>query len=471
VTSPLQTLLDRLRLELAADFSADKPMNTGVAQGTLDVMGGISEDAGSLTLTAPLQCGAAVATQLRDDRQIQVFSFNRYDQHLSFTFRIPLDALIGASVDKLREDLNEPGRKWALPIVAGVFALYSAGSIDGSNPSHRGLNVATFSTVPSNSGAGATAAMNQAMMMARFEGFRFRKSADHTEIAVLAGSRQMDLLAMNHRQSPRIGSFAGGAGSLVRLRCNPHELQPLLKIPDGVRVFGINSNVTSPDRSSRAMRLHIATEMARQMILDAMRQIGKAAGKTLVGDPMSGYLANLDPEDYKRLFRPTLPEFINGKDFLDRFAKDAGDLAIDPNEKYAVQHAADHHILEARRVRRFCEFLEAADSSTDTKRQLQLDSAGHLMYASHLSYSNDAMLGHENCDLLVKLIRDRRQDGILGARITRAGCGGIVAVLAEESERVDEATEEILLAYKQRTGIEASVLKTSASSNQESQIQ
>ena len=37
------------------------------------------------------------------------------------------------------------------------------------------------------------------------------------------------------------------------------------------------------------------------------------------------------------------------------------------------------------------------------------------MYASHFSYTNDAMLGSDECDLLVKLVRDRERAGLYGA--------------------------------------------------------
>ena len=37
---------------------------------------------------------------------------------------------------------------------------------------------------------------------------------------------------------------------------------------------------------------------------EEMRRFGTEAGRELIADPMGGYLANLDPEDYKRFFRP-----------------------------------------------------------------------------------------------------------------------------------------------------------------------
>jgi galactokinase len=74
------------------------------------------------------------------------------------------------------------------------------------------------------------------------------------------------------------------------------------------------------------------------------------------------------------------------------------------------------------------------------------------MYASHLSYTNDAMLGADECDLLVRLVRERESAGFYGARITAAGCGGTVAILAEKVPTVDAAIAEILAIYETQTG-------------------
>jgi len=73
------------------------------------------------------------------------------------------------------------------------------------------------------------------------------------------------------------------------------------------------------------------------------------------------------------------------------------------------------------------------------------------MYASHLSYTNDAMLGADECDLLVKLVRDNEHQGFYGAKITGGGSGGTVAVLCREGPGVDAAIEEILRQYEVQT--------------------
>src|SRR5262249_40663031 len=81
-----------------------------------------------------------------------------------------------------------------------------------------------------------------------------------------------------------------------------------------------------------------------------------------------------------------------------------------------------------------------------------LDMAGHLMYASHLSYTADAMLGAPECDLLVTLVKSHEKSGLYGAKITGGGSGGTVAVLADRSQRADNAIDTILPEDEHATG-------------------
>jgi galactokinase len=189
-------------------------------------------------------------------------------------------------------------------------------------------------------------------------------------------------------------------------------------------------------------------------------------GCATAADPTRGYLANLDQDHYKSLFRPLLPEVIKGNDFLDRFRPLVDHASqVDPNTEYHVQQAADHHVLEARRVRQFVTFLEqASQHEVGTRpRMLALDKAGHLMYASHISYTNDALLGAPECDLLVKLVRDREREGFYGARITSRGCGGTVAVLCNQGPRTDAALAAIMAEYDKQTGKPATLFGVPAS--------
>jgi L-arabinokinase len=121
-------------------------------------------------------------------------------------------------------------------------------------------------------------------------------------------------------------------------------------------------------------------------------------------------------------------------------------------------------VHEAQRVRNFVAFLEAAAGMTPgtAERGVTLDKAGHLMYASHVSYTRDALLGADEADLLVELVRKNERAGLYGAKITGGGQGGTVAVLANEGERADAAIGEICDVYEKKTGRKAEVLQGSS---------
>ncbi len=434
---------------------------------------------------------------------MQVCSLNLLDEQRPFTLRVPLEALARGPVDALRPAFDDPGRKWAAYLVGCLVILHERRLIDLADPRVGGMNLALLSTVPLGSGVSSSAAIEVATMMnlvdhlgiqrrdatatrerdadlgnvndanggaasptsgsdaprsrtalgpAPAVGASSDRSISPLQLAALCQEVENRIVGAPCGIMDQVASCAGKAGSLLRMICQPHELQPPLRLPEGVRVVGINSNVRHHVGGGQYGRTRCAAFMGHRIILDAMRDMGARAGRALVADPTGGYLANLDPDDYKALFRPHVPEHITGRDFLARHGGtiDAA-TTVEPDVGYAVQHATDHHVLEARRVRRFVEFLEEAKLATGAARTAALDRAGHLMYASHLSYTNDAMLGADECDLLEQLVRDRERAGIYGAKITGGGSGGTVAVLADESASADAALADVMAEYERQT--------------------
>lgn len=458
---PVPTLRSRIAAELADAFSPDRPTRFSRAPGRLDVMGGIADYTGSLVCEMPLDRAASVAIQERDDRQVQVFSFNLLDDHKPFTLQMPLDVLLDQSIDALRKDFADPGRKWA-GYLAGCLAILQE-QIGIKHLATKGLNIALYSTVPLGAGISSSAAIEVATMinlaahyglvlppLPQGEGTRL----DPMRLAALCQMVENRVVGAPAGIMDQVTSCAGESGKILRLLCQPHELQQPLPIPHGMRVLGINSNVKHSVGGGMYGRTRCAAFMGHKIILEVMRSMGDAAGKTLARDPMNGYLANLDPDDYKKYFRQYLPDRMSGKDFLARYKSTIDKAtAVDPNTDYHVQHATDHHVLEAMRVRNFAKFFEEVAAESDpAKRGIILDKAGHLMYASHLSYTNDAMLGAPECDLLVDLVKKREKQGLYGAKITGGGSGGTVAILAEIGEKPDRAIAEIMTEYARQTG-------------------
>ena len=309
-------------------------------------MGGIADYTGSGVAEMTLACAAAVAVQDRADRDVQVFSFNLFDEHKPFTLRVPLDALATTPVAALRAGFAEPGRTWAGYLAGCLFVLHEAGLIDLADPGVRGLNLAVLSTVPLGAGVSSSAAIEVATMVNLVGHFGLANRVDGLRVAALCQRVENAVVGAPCGIMDQVTSCVGEAGTLMRMVCQPHEIGPPLPLPAGVRVVGINSCVKHSIGGGRYGMTRCAAFMGHAILLDAMRQLGRAAGRELIADPMRGYLANLDPEDYKSLFRPRLPERIDGRSFLDRYGPTI-DMAT------AVDPAADYLVLNADRPPRF----------------------------------------------------------------------------------------------------------------------
>jgi galactokinase len=451
---PVDRLRERITAELAASFVPGKPVRYSRAPGRLDVMGGIADYTGSLVCEMPLDRSAAVALQSRADRQIQVFSFNLLDEHKPFTLQISLDDLARADLATLRRNFAEPGRGWAGYLVGCFWILHEAKLIDLADPSVSGVNLALYSTVPLGAGVSSSAAIEVATMSNLLDHFGIRSKVDPMRVASMCQQVENRVVGAPCGIMDQASSVAGEQGALMRLLCQPHTLQPVLRFPDGVRAVGINSIVKHSVGGGHYGLTRCAAFMGHAVIIKQMQRMGQEAGKPMISDPMNGYLANLDPSDYKRFFRGALPESITGQQFLDQYGTTIDRATtIDPKQTYHVQDATDHHVLEARRVRDFVSYLGSVNAAAPADRKLTLDKAGHLMYASHTSYTHNAKLGADECDLLVDLVRRNESAGLYGAKITGGGSGGTVAVLCDISQRVDETLQRIMAEYEAKTGL------------------
>jgi galactokinase len=451
---PVPSLLGRIRVDLAGEFSADRLIRISRAPGRLDVMGGIADYTGSLVCEATLQCAAAAALQERDDRNVRVLSLNLHDEDQPFVVQISLDELADRSIGTLQTEFNQPGRRWAGYLAGCLAILHHRKQIDLKNPSQRGMNLALLSTVPLGAGVSSSAAIEVAAMINFMDHLGIRGD-DPMSLAALCQEVENRVVGAPSGIMDQVSSCAGEEGTLLRMVCQPHELRPSLRLPAEIRALGVNSNVRHSVGGGMYGRTRCAAFMGHRIILEKMREMGQAEGATLTSDPMRGYLANLDADDYKKFFRPYLPEELDGRTFLSKFGATFDTATrVEADVIYHVRKATDHHVLEARRVRNFVQYLEQAAMlpAGSPQRHLALDKAGHLMYASHLSYTNDALLGASECDVLVQLVRDREPAGLYGAKITGGGSGGTVAVLADGSTSADDAIAEIMADYEKQTG-------------------
>jgi L-arabinokinase len=251
----------------------------------------------------------------------------------------------------------------------------------------------------------------------------------------------------------------GRRAHLLALLCQPAEIVDHLPLPPGLEVYGIDSGirhaVTGADYGSVRAAAFMGYRIVAAAAGLAVRPAG--AGRVAIDDQIyDGYLANVPPAVWRRRFRDTVPERMDGAAFLARYQGSTDAVtAVDPARSYPVRAATEHPIYEHARVSRFRDILAGGAASAEARGEL-----GELMFASHASYSACG-LGAGGTDRLVELARAAGPvAGVYGAKITGGGSGGTVAVLAAAGRRA--VIDAIANRYQGETGRKATVFSNSS---------
>lgn len=417
-----------------AEGRADAPLTLARAPGRLDVMGGVADYSGSLVAEMSIAEAALIALAPRTDRVLRVWSRNIEAEGLTPQVSLPLD---GFYADGALEDYeavhsrlcHDPQTRWAAYLFGCVYVLLAEGIVS-SFP--HGANLILESRVPLGAGVSSSAAIEVAAMQAINAAYGL--NLDGVTLARLSQMVENKVVGAPCGIMDQMSSALCVPNSLLLILCQPHGVQGTQALPDGVKVYGLNSAVKHSVGGSAYTRARVAAFMGRK-ILDV------------------DYLANFAPkmfsgEGAKQDWSEFVPAAIVGADFLEA-AGETGDTAtqIDPEAVYPVLEATAHAIQENDRVHHFAHLLDA-----ETGDCVNLARAGCLMYQSHAAYTRIG-LGCDETDLLVKLGREAGpQKGIYGAKITGGGSGGTVAFLTYGEQAV-QTVHEIAEAYKQQTGL------------------
>lgn len=410
--------LQRIHSELSASFRPERPVLQIRVPELIEIMGGWHVYTGSTVLWTCGKRATHLVWQPRDDAQVQIFAFDRYDAHLPFTLVVPIEALIRAPIDQLTTYFSDPTTRWACGIVLTIRAAIENGfQIPG------GSNIAINST--SVDPIGPTWGVLKLLEMTRGND-PFNWQELWKKVRLYRQQVEGCLLPEDHwlaitRVKP---------GHVTRIRCQPDESVMLSSIPIGVCFSSDPVSYRTPEWETTQHRIEVASMIGHKLILEKMRQIGKAAGRELVGDPMGGFLSNLSLDDYRRFFRPYLPENLKGGVFLlEHRSPSLSSIPIHPDTYYPVRSSCDWHVFSSHRVGSLISCLEKANQSMDPDlRMKELNKVGHLLYAAHASLSTDAGLTCEAADQIVARVRENERRGYYGAGLTRSG----VVILQDE---------------------------------------
>lgn len=423
-------------------FEKGRDVFVARAPGRLDVMGGIADYSGSLVLQMPLAEATFAGVQLDTDScAVQAFSLvdkatSSIDEAQSFV--VNLDGLEGLrSYTEAREMLAQGADAWAAYVVGALIVLRFE---RGASFKH-GARILISSRVPQGKGVSSSAALEVAAMTAICGAFDI--NIEPRELALLCQTVENEIVGAPCGVMDQMTATCGVSNHLLKLLCQPAEIQGYAKLPDELAVWGIDSGA----RHSISGGSDYATVRAASLIGYRICANLLASSHGIYDDEeralelarrkWSGYLANIQPPEFEASYAANLKQVMTGAEFFKRYKTITDTVTqVEPDKEYRVFDSTAHPVYEHHRVQTFASLLEAKNS---VRRNELL---GELMYQSHASYGRCG-LGSKETDLIVNLVRENRSGKLYGAKITGGGSGGTVAILGA---RAAEAEVENLAA-------------------------
>jgi galactokinase len=445
----LSALLEQLeRLPDGADgpsLDRSRPLVIARAPGRLDLMGGIADYSGSLTLELPIREATFAAVQQRGDGWVRITSLDLTGRHAARHARFAALELAEQASDyaSAHAYFVRPGvERWPAYIAGTLTALQR----DFALKLEQGLTIVVASSVPEGMGVSSSAAVEVATLQALAALFQREISA--FELALACQRVENQVVGAPCGVMDQMTSSAAQQGHLLELLCQPAIIQGRTRIPEALAVWGIDSGIRHQVSGADYGDVRVAAFMGYRMIAEqlGLPVTAGSAGHVTVQDPRyRGYLANVPVDEFERDLRQRLPERLGGAEFLARYSGITDPVTrVDPAKTYRVRAATAHPVHEHQRTQEFRDTLPNGAEPALARR------LGELMYAAHESYSACG-LGSSGTDLLVELVRQRGPErGFYGAKITGGGSGGTVAVLT----RADVRSEVAAIAddYAARTG-------------------
>jgi galactokinase len=414
----------------SAFFSKSRPLYISRAPGRLDLMGGNVDYTGGLVFQATIREATWAAVQRRDDEAIVFWNpqmktegwLDRVEFQLA---SLPDEATVRGLVN------SNPKTRWTA-YVLGVFYLLRSKYPEQVKT---GASVYIESEVPLNKGVSSSAAVEVSVMKAAVAAYGIALAG--VELAEACQWVENVIAESACGIMDQAASVLGDEGFVLPLLCQPCTPMPLVKLPEGLRCWGIDSGVRHAVTGIEYEAARAAAFVGYQMICDweqlPLSLDNRGQIPRFVEPRWNGYISNISPSVFRSQYEADLPLLASGAE-IQALAKAHVDpfTTIRPKVNYRVQACTRYAVEENQRIEMFVELARGAvrEHSPTTFRLM-----GDLMFQSHWSYT-ECGLGCEATDLVVELVRQECAEGKLyGAKITGGGGGGTVAVLgAEDSE-------------------------------------
>ena len=430
-------------------FVPGQPIHYSRAPGRLDLMGGNDDYTGGLVFEATIREATWAAAQLRGDRRIVLLNPQMKSRGWNERLEFSLDDL--TTDEAVRALVNrDPATRWSA-YVLGVFHFLQKRF---PNQVASGVSVFIESDVPLNKGVSSSASVEVAVMKAavgvygiKLVGVELAEACQWVENVIAESACGI---------MDQITVVLGDEGCILPLLCQPCLPRPLVRLPEGLACWAVDSGVSHMDSGIEYEAARAAAFMGYKMICDweglDVKHDASAQIPRWSDIRWNGYLANLAPSLFRSRYESRLPEAMTGAEYL----RD-GQVHVDPFTKmrpevaYRVRANTRYAVEENARVQMFSELARGG---------VGFELMGDLMYQSHHAYT-ECGLGCEATDLLVELVRaEGVSNGLFGAKVTGGGAGGTVAVLGRADARV--AFDRVVDRYARARGITPYVFEGSS---------
>jgi galactokinase len=432
------------RLAAEGFFQKGKDILINRTPGRLDLMGGNDDYTGGLVFETTIREATLVAIQARSDEQ--VCFYNPAVKSLGWRERVEFSLSDLTANDRVKplEEVRlwinaDPSRAWCAYILGDLYFLIQR----FPERVRHGLSLYLESNVPLGKGVSSSAALEVAPMKAMAELYGVK-----VEGVELASWTQWVEIALTHSAAGIMDQLAvtlGDEGYFVPMLCQPCVPRPLVRLPKTLRLWGVDSGVRHSVAGIEYESARAATFMGYRYLCGWEKLEPRLDESGIlarwVEPKWNGYLANLSPSLFRQNYEKRLPEQVLGADFsrlypvhLDPFTP------VRPEVTYPVRAAMRYAVEENWRVHSFFSLLSKPAATPD---EISGPLLGELMYLSHLGYS-ECGLGSAATDKLVELVREEKDHGLLGAKVTGGGAGGTVAILGWNTLPAQEAFQRVL---------------------------
>lgn len=434
-------------------FTKESPIYINRTPGRLDLMGGNDDYTGGLVFETTIREATLFAAQPRQDDRFVLMNPSVRSMEWQERIEFSLDDFASGNnvkpVEQVRDWINrDPNCNWFATLVGNLYLLKK------NHPETviHGLNMLLDSTIPLGKGVSSSAALEVSGMKAcsaaygiEVKGVDMAVQTQWVECVIaLSASGVMDQFAV----------VMGDENCFTPMLCQPCIPYPLVRLPQGLKIWGLDSGVRHSVAGIEYEAARAATFMGYQLICEMERLAVTRDDSGVLSrftDPRwDGYLARLSPALFREKYEDRLPMTLRGAEFnKDHPVHFDPYTPVKDEVDYPVRKATRYAVEENQRVKLFCEILNSV-SAPVPDRTLEL--LGELMYGAHAGYT-DCGLGSEETDLIVNLVREQAGHDLFGAKITGGGAGGTVAVLGRDTEAAEKAFEEVVANYKKQTGV------------------